>query len=188
MESQNRSRLWAGTAACGEEPTVEQLVWAGSVAHGVHMLDQFEDCISQEGTHAGAGEECEEEGAAETQHFGLTATSPFPLATGRRQKSVDGGEDVFSLLLVLTALVCYHQAINYIYAESFLPVTVIGECFPCTYPMKFFFYHIFSPCSFQEWGVKEQCSGTQLPTNLKPPEGKQQSRATLLNIVIVNLL
>jgi len=42
-----------------------------------------EDCLPREGPHAGAGEECEEEGAAETTCDELTTTpiprSPVPL-------------------------------------------------------------------------------------------------------------
>ncbi|KAK4810927.1 hypothetical protein QYF61_013335 [Mycteria americana] len=42
------------------------------------MLEQFvEDCLLWEGPHTGAGEECEEEEAAETMHDELTAT-PIP--------------------------------------------------------------------------------------------------------------
>ncbi|KAK4811345.1 hypothetical protein QYF61_027574 [Mycteria americana] len=42
------------------------------------MLEQFlKDCIPWEGPHSGAEEECEEEGAAETQHYELTST-PIP--------------------------------------------------------------------------------------------------------------
>jgi len=38
-------------------------------------LDQFvENCIRQEGPHSGAGEECEEEGTAETTCDKLTET------------------------------------------------------------------------------------------------------------------
>lgn len=52
-------------------------------------------------------------------------------------------EGIFSLLLVLTAVACYEQAINYInlpYVESVLPMTVIGEQFPSPYlnPWAFF--------------------------------------------------
>jgi len=45
-----------------KEPTLGQLV---------------EDCVPWEGPHAGAGTECEEEGAAETTCDGLT-TAPIP--------------------------------------------------------------------------------------------------------------
>ncbi|KAK4810860.1 LOW QUALITY PROTEIN: hypothetical protein QYF61_008832 [Mycteria americana] len=55
------------------------------------MLDRFvKDCILWEGPHAGAGEECEEEGAAEAKHYELT-TTPIPLCHsgggGRRIRS-----------------------------------------------------------------------------------------------------
>ncbi|KAK4816051.1 hypothetical protein QYF61_011059 [Mycteria americana] len=40
----------------------------------------MEDCLLWVGPHAGAGEECEEEGAAQTTHDELTATPiPCPL-------------------------------------------------------------------------------------------------------------
>jgi len=55
------------------------------------MLEQFmKNCILWEGPHAGAGDEREEEGVAETKCYGLTATSiPHPpaLQEGRRKKS-----------------------------------------------------------------------------------------------------
>jgi len=52
------------------------------------MLEQFvEDSLSWEGPHTGAGEECEEEGVAETMCDELNAT-PIPrppaLLRGRR--------------------------------------------------------------------------------------------------------
>ncbi|GAB0190707.1 EH domain-containing protein 4 [Grus japonensis] len=67
-------------------PTLEQLVKNCSLCKGL-MLEFMEDCLPWEGPHAGAGEECEEEGAAETTCDELTTTSiprhPVLLA-GRR--------------------------------------------------------------------------------------------------------
>jgi len=51
----------------------------------------MEDCLPWEGPHAGAGEESEEEGAAETMCDGLTATPihhPFVPLGGRRKRKV----------------------------------------------------------------------------------------------------
>ena len=54
-------------------------------------LEKFvEDCLLWEGPHGGAGEECEEEGSAETMCDELTATPfprpPAPLAGKRERK------------------------------------------------------------------------------------------------------
>jgi len=59
-------------------------------------LEKFrEDCIPWEGAHAGTGEDCEEEGAAETCDE-LTATPishrPVPLR-GRRWRTWEGWEE-----------------------------------------------------------------------------------------------
>ncbi|GAB0188261.1 hypothetical protein GRJ2_001291400 [Grus japonensis] len=60
-----------------KRPTLEQFVKNCSLWEEL-MLEKFmEDCVLSEGPHAGAGEECEEEGAAETMRDELTATS-FP--------------------------------------------------------------------------------------------------------------
>ncbi|GAB0186285.1 zinc finger and BTB domain-containing protein 5 [Grus japonensis] len=79
------------TAAHGE-PTLEQAFWqepGGSPSSRGHMLEQSipEGLYPVKRTHAGAGEQHEEEGAAETKHYELTATPiphpPVPLQ-GRR--------------------------------------------------------------------------------------------------------
>lgn len=54
----------------------------------------------------------DDEGAAETKHQGLAA-APIPCSP--------------ALLLVLTALICYQQAINYNFLSYYVwPVTEIG--------------------------------------------------------------
>ena len=59
---------------------------AGAV-EGLTLEKFMEDCLPWEGPHGGAGEECEEEGAAETTCDELTTTPiprpPVPLR-GRR--------------------------------------------------------------------------------------------------------
>ncbi|KAM9590862.1 uncharacterized protein ACIBXB_005912 [Morphnus guianensis] len=68
-------------------PMLEQFVKNCSPWEGPTFKKFMEDCLLWEGPHAGAGEECEEEGAAETMCDELTATPipcpPVPLR-GRR--------------------------------------------------------------------------------------------------------
>jgi len=60
------------------------------------MLEKFmENCFPWEGPHAGAGEESEEEGAAETTSDELTAASiprPPVLLRGMRQRIQEGSQ------------------------------------------------------------------------------------------------
>ena len=73
--------LWKG-------PTLVQFVKNCSLWEGLTLEKFVEDCLPWEGPHAGAGEEHEEEGAAETTCAELTATPiprpPAPLGEGRR--------------------------------------------------------------------------------------------------------
>ena len=64
-------------------PMLEQFMKNCSPWEGLTLEKFMEDCLPWEGPHAGAGEECEEEGAAETTCDELTATphSPSPCAT-----------------------------------------------------------------------------------------------------------
>jgi len=62
-------------------------LWEGA------MLEKFmEDCLLWEGPHTGAGEECEEEGAAETKCDELTTTPiPHPPALLRGEEAENIG-------------------------------------------------------------------------------------------------
>ncbi|KAK4806141.1 hypothetical protein QYF61_001064 [Mycteria americana] len=62
--------LWKG-------PMLEQFLKNCSPWEGPTLEKVVEDCLPWEGPHAGAGEECEEEGAAETKCDELIAT-PIP--------------------------------------------------------------------------------------------------------------
>ena len=50
---------------------LEQFLKYGSLWEGPTLEQFMKDCIP----HAGAGEDCEEEGVAETKHYELSATS-----------------------------------------------------------------------------------------------------------------
>ncbi|GAB0181389.1 hypothetical protein GRJ2_000604200 [Grus japonensis] len=85
--------LLAGPVAYEEEPMLEQFVPEAPMLEQflkncslwkVLVLEMFvKDCLLWEGPHAGAGEECEEEGAAETKRDELTRT-PFPCTAWER--------------------------------------------------------------------------------------------------------
>jgi len=63
VESSRRSRVLAGAVAPGEEPTQEQV-----------QPDGLQPAVK---THAGAGENCEEEEVADRHCYGQT-TTPIP--------------------------------------------------------------------------------------------------------------
>ncbi|GAB0186526.1 zinc finger and BTB domain-containing protein 5 [Grus japonensis] len=82
-----RSRLFMKDCTPWKGLMLEQFVKNCSLWEGL-MLEKFlEDCLLWEGPHAGAGEECEEEGAAETTCDELTAIPiphpPVPLKGSR---------------------------------------------------------------------------------------------------------
>ncbi|GAB0206193.1 zinc finger and BTB domain-containing protein 5 [Grus japonensis] len=70
-----------------EDPTLEQFVKNCSPWEGLTLEKFMEDCPPVRGTHAGVGEEREEEGAAKTTYHELAA-APIPcppvLLVGRR--------------------------------------------------------------------------------------------------------
>ena len=74
-----------------EDPTPEQFVKNCSPWEGLTLQKFMEDCLPWEGPHAGAGEECEEKGAAETMCDELTAT-PIPCSSAplRRRRWRNG--------------------------------------------------------------------------------------------------
>jgi len=53
---------------------LEQFVKNCSPWEGVILEKLLKDCVSWERPHAGAGEECEEEGVAETKRYEVTTT------------------------------------------------------------------------------------------------------------------
>jgi len=57
-------------------PTLGQFMENYSPGEGLVLENFVEDCLPRVGPHAGAGEECEEKGAAETMCDELT---PFPM-------------------------------------------------------------------------------------------------------------
>jgi len=87
VESIRQSRFLAGAVTCGE-PMLQQSVPEGlypvARAHAGAIIEKL--CM-WEGPHAGAGEECEKEGAAEMECYELTETPilcPSALFGGRR--------------------------------------------------------------------------------------------------------
>ncbi|KAK4825819.1 hypothetical protein QYF61_002942, partial [Mycteria americana] len=71
------SKLVDATMGAEVGPTLEQFLKNYSLWKGPTLEKFVKDCILWEGPHGGAGEEREEEGAAETKCYGLT-TTPIP--------------------------------------------------------------------------------------------------------------
>lgn len=67
----------------GEDPTQEQVLLTGTVAHGESTLERvfLEELQPVERTHAGAGVKCEEEGVSERNCYVLCTdcNPPFPV-------------------------------------------------------------------------------------------------------------
>jgi len=141
-------------AACGE-PTPQQ-----SDPDGLHSTDSTpaEGVLLLVGPHAGAGEEHEEEGEAETKSYKLTAApTPHPLlplwdrsvrSEVELGKMREWGQGVFSFVFLIV-LFCYYLAIK----PS--PSSLVG--FACDGNWRLIFLSLSWPTSFSSYFLLLSC-------------------------------